>query len=373
MVSGTFPGMKCGVGDYAYRLSVELKRLGMELDIITSMDSQVVRDENFRVDPVIKKWSLSSLPLLLRSIKAKRPDLVHLQYPTQAYKNRAAINIFPLIFGMAVPRIPLVVTIHDVKTANPLNKLRLLTFLFCAGKIILTDEEERRWLLKIFPKLSSKLETVRIGANIKTFSFSEAEKSRIRSGLGVKDGEVLIAHFGYILKKKRLEALFHALRFLLDEGHRVKLAMISEFDPERNSYHARLKRMVNSLNLERDVIWAGYRDQKAVSGCLSSSEIAVQIYQDGVSFRRGSFMTPLAHGLPIVTTRSRNLPEGLKDRYNVIAVSVGDVKGLAVAVKELIASKELKEKIGGNARIFSKRFSWGDIAQKHVELYNRLI
>ena len=373
MVSGTFPNMRCGVGDYTYWLSLELKRLGIELDIITSHDSRVIKDENFDVAPIIKKWNFSNIPLLLRSIKAKKPDLVHLQYPTQAYKDRVAINIFPIIFTLAVSRIPLIVTIHDVKTANLLNKLRMITFLLCARKIILTAEEERRYLLKIFPNLSSKLEVIHIGANIKTFPFSQAERGRIRSGLGVKEEEILITHFGYILKKKRLEMIFYALRRLLDEGYKIRLAMISAFDPERNSYHARLKGITDRLNLEREIIWTGYCDQEKVSEYLSSSDISLQVYQDGVSFRRGSFMTPLAHGLPIVTTRVEGLPDGLKDHHNIIAVPVGDIKGLADGMKELIASAELRKRIGENAKIFSQRFSWRDIAQRHVELYTRLI
>ncbi len=58
MVSGTFPNMRCGVGDYTYWLSLELKKLGIKLDIITSKDSQVIRDENLRIDPIIKKWRI---------------------------------------------------------------------------------------------------------------------------------------------------------------------------------------------------------------------------------------------------------------------------------------------------------------------------
>jgi len=383
MVSGTFPNMKCGVGDYTYRLSCELKKLGIELDVITSQNPQVIKDKGLKVDPIIEKWSFSNLPLLLKSIKTKKPDLVHLQYPTQAYKNRIAINFFPFIFGLTASGIPLVVTIHDAKTANPLNKLRLLPFLFSAKEIILTAEEERQYLLKRFPGLLSRLKVIHVGSNIKAHLFSRSQQEQIRSGLGLKEKEILLAHFGYILKKKGLEVMFYALRRLLDEGYRIKLALISEFNPQGDSYHARLKKLIARLGLEKIVIRTGYCDQKTVSGYLSSSDICVQIYQDGVSFRRTSFMTPLGHGLPIITTRPKNLPspcaqglglpQGLKERYNIIGVSVGDVEGLANAIKELIASGELRQKIGENAKIFSQQFSWRDIAQEHINLYDRLV
>lgn len=373
MISGTFPGMKCGVGDYTYRLCVELKKLSIEPDIITSKDPNVIKDAGLSIAPVIEKWRLSALGALLDFIAVKNPGLVHLQYPTQAYKDKVMINVFPVVFRRLNPQIPLIVTVHDAKTAHPVNKLRLLPFLFAARKIVLTAEEEKAYLVKRFPSLEPKFTVIDMGSCIDVASFSERERNKTRMDLGVNPKGVLISHFGYILAKKKLEDIFYAVRRLIDKGYRIKVAMVSEFNPQKNTYHSRLDSLVKKLKLNETVVWLGYCDSIQVSRYISCSDICVEIYQDGVSFRRTSFITPLAHGVPTVTTRLNGLPRGLENYRNVVAVSVGDIEGLADAIAALIDSRELREKIGANAKIFSDRFSWANIGQKHLELYNSLI
>lgn len=363
--------MKCGVGDYTYNLSTELNRHGVEVYVITSRDLRISRKGVVDIRPVIKRWDFSGLIPLLEKIKETTPAIVHLQYPTQAYRNKIMINIFPFIFRMFF-RIPLIVTIHDARTSHLLNKVRLVTFLFCAKNIIITSEEEKRYLAVRFPFFRDKLRLIYIGANIKNIHIGMEERKNIRKRLGVKGGEILIAHFGYILKKKRLEVIFYVLRQLLDDGYRIKLIMISDFNPDRDRYHASLKELVRRLNLARDVIWTGYSKPEDVSMYLASSDICIEIYPDGVSFRRGSFLAALSHGLPVVTTKGDILPKGLIEYHNILAVRGGDVDRLADSVKELISNPQMRERIGRNAKEFSRRFSWEDIARSHIELYNEV-
>ena len=372
IISGTFTNMRCGVGDYTYRLSVELERLGIGLDIITSYNSEVITDGRINICPVVKKWSLLSLPLLLKSIKATKPDLIHLQYPTQAYKYRIMINVFPVFCKLMIPEIPLIVTIHDVKTAHVLNKLRLVTFLFCAKKIIVSAEEEKAYLIKLFPFLKKKFELIYLGSPIEVHSPGEVRRNQIRRDLNMGENEILACHFGYILAKKRIETVFYAVRRLLDDGDKIKLVMISEFDPPHNRYHARLKSLAGRLNLDKQVAWTGYLDKPEVSEYMASSDICVQIYQDGVSLRRTSFIAALEHGLPTVTTKNKDLPGGLKDRYNVMAAPVNNPGALAAAIRELIDSEELRKNLSRNALVFAERFSWKEIASSHARLYNRV-
>jgi glycosyltransferase involved in cell wall biosynthesis len=99
----------------------------------------------------------------------------------------------------------------------------------------------------------------------------------------------------------------------------------------------------------------------------------VQLYSDGVSYRRGSFLAALCHGLPIVTTGNKKLPDGLRDQENILIVPRKDVKQLAEGIKKIIVSQQLRAKLGVNAKELSKRFSYEDVAKKHFELYNTLL
>ncbi len=373
IISGTLPGLRCGVGDYTSRLCSELKRHNIVLDIVTSQNPEVKGIGGVTVRGVMKGWGVSRLGLLLKSVGDAKPDLVHIQYPTQAYKNKAMINLFPAVFKAASRKIPLVVTIHDVKTAHILNKLRLIDFLFCAERVILTTNEEKEYLTGLFPFLRAKFTAIPIGSNITPCEALRKEVSSIRPLLGVEKGEMLISHFGYMLRKKNLEVLFHSLRRLIDEGLGVKLIMISAFYPEKDAYHARLKKTVERLGLSRFVIWTGYCAPDKVSGYLFSSDICAQIYEDGVSFRRGSFIAALSHGLPIISTRVGALPDGLKEGDNLLAVRPGDAEALARAIKRLIESPDLRRRLGENISLLSGRFSWRKIADEQFALYQETV
>lgn len=373
IISGTFPNLRCGVGDYTYWLCSGLVKHNIEINIITSQNKNVKTLKEAKVYPLIKKWNFPSTIYLIRSLKKISPDLVHIQYPTQSYKDKSMINFFPLFFKLIFLGTPLILTIHDIKTAHPLNKLRLIPFFIFADKLIVTTEEEKDYLIKRMPFLNSKLKTIPLGSNIRTHEITEDEKQRIRLNFGIKKDDILISHFGYILPKKNLETLLYTLRRLLDTGYRIKLMMISDFSPDKNEYHGRLKKTADKLNLNQDIIWTGYCDQEIVSHYLYSSDINVQIYADGVSYRRTSFLAALCHGLPTVTTVTGELPGGLKDHYNVLAIPPQNIEGLVGALKELIMSNDLRKKLADNTKNLAERFSWENIAKEHFELYCSLL
>lgn len=370
IITGTLPDLRCGIGDYTYRLCSGLKKhKGINLRIITSRHSAVKEIDGIEIRPVMEKWGFAQLGTLLRAVRETAPDLVHIQYPTQVYKYRVMINLFPLLFKAIFRNIPLVVTIHDVKTAHPLNKLRLVTFLFCADKIILTNRDEEGYLLARCPFLKRRVKAIDLGANVEAGACVPEAKGETRLRMGVEEGEVLISNFGYILPKKNIETILLSLRRLRDERYKVKFISISSFNPLRDRYHASLERLVKRLDLNQHVVWAGYCPQEEVSRYLFSSDICIQPYQDGVSFRRASFLTSSSHGLPIISTAVGDLPEGLKNRDNLLTVSPGNIDEMVTAVKELIHSSELRSRLGKNARVLFQRFSWERIANEHFALY----
>lgn len=84
-------------------------------------------------------------------------------------------------------------------------------------------------------------------------------------------------------------------------------------------------------------------------------------------------MAALSHGLPIVTTKAKKLPQGLSEQLHVVIVSPGDINGLTEAIKKLIGSDSLRIKLGDAAMFFSKRFSWEAVAEKHFLLYQDIV
>jgi glycosyltransferase involved in cell wall biosynthesis len=129
-------------------------------------------------------------------------------------------------------------------------------------------------------------------------------------------------------------------------------------------------------------LWTGFSSAAEVSAHLLAADIGVLPYRDGASFRRGSFMALLAHGLPIVSTvpagsgDARSLDSGvprLQDGENVRLVPPDDPAALAQAIADLAASPEVRQRLAAGARALAATFAWEGIAKRHLEVYQKLL
>jgi glycosyltransferase involved in cell wall biosynthesis len=107
-------------------------------------------------------------------------------------------------------------------------------------------------------------------------------------------------------------------------------------------------------------------------------------YADGASFRRGSLLAVLEHGLPVITTMpeadreasressgQQEWPE-LADGENAMLVLSGDAEGLASAIEKVAADAGLRARLAEGAAKVAQFFSWARIAGAHATLYRRL-
>ena len=126
------------------------------------------------------------------------------------------------------------------------------------------------------------------------------------------------------------------------------------------------------LGLTDRVFWTGYTPQPEVSANLLASDICVLPYRDGVSFRRGSFMAALSHGLPIVSTRPRvDVPE-LVHGENILLVPPDAPVALAEAIARLAQDANLRRRLGEGAARLAQVFTWEKIAEKTKALYEEI-
>ena len=95
---------------------------------------------------------------------------------------------------------------------------------------------------------------------------------------------------------------------------------------------------------------------------------------DGVSVKSGSILAALSHVRPVITTRSYKVElYPFIDMENVLLVPPRNQDQLAQAIGELVSSVALREKIGANGHKLSKCFSWNDIANRHIQEYNKVV
>ena len=117
LVTGEFPPMQGGVGDYTSQLANALAALGAEVHVITRRACAGFQTSAFRMHAVVGRWSFATL-FQIRALAASLGlDAVNVQYQAAAYDLSAPIHFLPrlIALGSAVRRPRTVVTFHDLR------------------------------------------------------------------------------------------------------------------------------------------------------------------------------------------------------------------------------------------------------------------
>ncbi len=388
LITGEFPPMQGGVGDYTREMSRSFIAQGHEVNVLVSSALRVARrdgDDGFRVFPAVPDWKWGCWRRIRDVVYALRPDVVNIQYQAAAYDMRVpAINLLPWWLHRQEGCPPLVVTFHDLKPpylfpkAGPLRTWVVRALARHSDAAIVTNVEDlliaRSWFPPHKPT-RPHVHHIPIGSNIAVAPPAAFERAAWRARLGCPPNCLLLAYFGFLNESKGGDTLIYALASLVrrwpDDGKAPpRLLMIGgrvgSSDPTNQAYAAHVDSLIRQLGLTELVRCTGYVPPAEVSAALLSADVVLLPYRDGVSFRRGSLHAALAHGCAIVTTTPRvPIPE-LRDGENVLLVPPDDPESLAAAALRLHHDPALRQRIGAGARALAQQFTWDKIARRTV-------
>ena len=409
LISGEFRPMQGGVGDFTYEVGQALRDLGAAVTVLTSTAAGPPRDEDgLRVEPRLERWGWNSWRTILRTAEELEADVLNIQYQAAAYGMHPAINFLPLRLrarwkGSLLKQRPrVVVTFHDLKVPYLFPKAGrtrwwvVLALARWSDAVIVTNAEDLETLLQspisnLQSPTSPAPYLIPIGSNIEPAPPADYDRDTWRARWDIVPQDILLSYFGFLNESKGGETLMRALDKVVKKGYRARLLMVGgkwgSSDPTNVAHAQRVEALIDELGLSERVMWTGYTPQEEVSANLLASDICVLPYRDGASFRRGSFMAALVHGLPIITTHCARLPKSgrlrksmvnhhlpsLRDGENVLLVPPDDAAALAEAIARLADTPELRQRLGQRAKEMSKAFGWDRIAEKTLEVYHAII
>jgi len=388
LITGEYPPDQGGVGDFTHELGQALATLGHEIHVITSAspDTQYGIRNTLAIHRSVPDWGWNSWQRIIGLVGQIRPDIVNIQYQAAAYGMHPAINFLPLRLRRTPNRPRIVVTFHDLKVpylfhkAGPLRWWVNLALARWSDAVVVTNAED-------FARLSTysfirSLSLIPIGSNIHPEPPAGYDREAWRARWGVGPADILLSYFGFLNESKGAETLIRALGRLVQSGYmqptsNLHLMMVGgkvgSSDPTNVAYSRKIEDLIEGLGLADRVLWTGYTPQPEVSANLLASDICVLPYRDGASFRRGSFMAALAHGLPIVSTQPRiDVPE-LRHGENILLVPPDAPVALAEAIARLAEDANLRRQLGEGAARLAQSFTWDRIAAKTEALYKELL
>lgn len=389
-VTGEYPPAPGGVGDYTHLLGRALLARGHQVGILTTHAPPETGDAPVGPERIVlplQDWSWSILLPLVRAISARRPDIVHIQYQTGAYGMHPAINLLPWVLRRLRRRPRLVVTMHDLRVPYLLPRAgvlrrwvtrRLLTDVDAVIVTTIADRQRLEGHAIADPELFETRRVIPatvipIGSNVTPQPPAGYDRAGWRATLGVGDSDIVLVYFGLAGPSKGLLPLVETL---VDLPSSVRLLVVGSEASQTvdRQYATRVRSTVSRLDLDARVHITGYCPPEIVSAHLLAADIGVLPFLDGASYRRGSLLALLGHGVPLITTRpGYPLDPPLIDGEQALLIGTASTPELQSAILRLIADPALRRHLSERGRALHAHFSWPAIAEAHTSLYDSLL
>lgn len=183
--------------------------------------------------------------------------------------------------------------------------------------------------------------------------FSPARRDRAwRREQGWSDEDMVVLFFGRLVAEKGIAAFVAAVGALQARDRRVRVLVVGA-GPAAGAFGAL-----------RDCVLAGHLDGAPLARAVASADI---LLNPSTTEAFGNvLLEAMASGLAIVSADAPNAHALLAHQVNGLICPDGDPDAYAVAVAALIASKDLRHRLGSAAREASAAYSW-DAASASVE------
>ena len=369
-ITGEFPPMPGGVGDFTRILAERMGDHGHEVHILSRQGSA---SDSLDVSTV-SGWGLGSMASIRAWVRRRGISLVNLQYQTAAFAMSPFIHFLPAVVG-----VPLVTTFHDLRVpylfpkAGPLRNWIVMYLARSSAGVIATNQEDDQ-RLQILPNRR----VIPIGSNILSAPNSSHEPSARRKQTRSEAESFVLGHFGFVKEVKGIEYLINALSTLRVAGHDLRLLFIggrsNTIDGSKDSTFVReLDSRISRLGLSDAVSWTGYLLDSEVSACLREVDLVVLPFNDGASYRRGSLMAAIHHGCAILTTEPAVEVETFEHGHNLWLVPPHSADAIEQAILHLMRDREQLTRLRTGASQLRGHFDWDAIARDTVAYFDTLV
>ncbi len=370
LITGEFPPMPGGVGDFTKSLAERIRDRGHQVHILSRQGSAGA-DLNIST---VRSWGPGCLPRVRAWARRHGLDVVNLQYQTSAYDMSPFIHFLPAALDA-----PLVTTFHDLRypylfpKAGPLRDWIVLRLARSSAGIITTNQEDDRRLTGL-----PKRRLIPIGSSIPRADYSEGDKVNAHWRAPADANTFVLGHFGFVNAIKGIDYLIEALAALRAAGHDLRLLFIGEKrnnvgSDEDAAYLTALEDRVERLGLADAIHWTGYLPEREAAACFNAVDLMALPFADGASYRRSSLIAAIHCGCAILTTEPAVNVDAFVHGENLWLVPPASSDAIQGAILRLMRERERLKRLRTGALQLSRHFDWDAIARETIAFYRTII
>ena len=357
MVSGSYPPMHCGVGDYTARLSDALRKCpDIELQVLTTAFDDAVTAPPF-VHRRIERWRSRGLAPYREMLQNFRPDVVHIQYPAQGYRNWSAAAALSSI-ARRTSGARIVQTWHEYP--QPLAAppgWALLAMGATADALIYVRPDYESHVHGPLRRMVASIPRrfVPNGPAVPPVLLTVGEREQMKRELAVGERR-LIAHFGFAYPHKGVHLLFD-----IADAARDHIVLVGELR-QSDAYHARLLELARSKAWQGHVTVCGFVAPERAARILAAADAAVFPFEGGGGIWNSSVHAAMAQGtFVLLTSRERSGYVAEENAYYAPPNALAELRSA------------LADYAGRRNAVAAHVPEWDAIAERHAELYREAL
>jgi glycosyltransferase involved in cell wall biosynthesis len=303
------------------------------------------------------KFDPTTLPALLKVMKQKQTDILHLHgYGATTFGRVAA----------GIRRVPAILHEHANLTDTPWFQKIADAILEPETDIALAvSQSTADFTIKARQLPPDKVKVVYLGVPLEEFSRerTDAEVAQARAELGVRPGDVVVGTVTRLHESKGNSYLVDAAADVLRQRPDARFLVVGE-GPLRPALEAQAA----ALRLGDRFVFSGFA--RDVARVLSAFDLAAF-----PSLWEGTPLTvfeALAMGKPIVATDADGLLDVLTHGRDALIVPKRDAPALAQAVVQLLDAPAERQRLAAAARVTAQAYSIEAFVKKMERLYELL-
>lgn len=365
VIDAFFPVIGGGQVHVAEISKVLSKRYSCKVEVITSRlgagnkNFVFTGNKNLKITRLGPSWSFENwvgriIFLLLATLKllSEKYDLISAQ---------AFLPAIPAKIANFFKKTPIILTIHGVSLTSReemSGRVGSKFYRFIEEVILFKLRYDYQITVSSdflkYPNINKNIAIIGNGVDLSPFERVEVKKARLFKILFV----------GRLHPQKGLFYLADAVKIINQKYPQVQVVIVGEGPQE-----VKLKKYLAKAGLSSKFIFKGKLTGKSLISEYKSSHLFVlpSVYE-GFPL---TLLEAWAAKLPVVVTAVGEISKLVKNRVNGVVVKPANSQKLSEAIVSVIENKE-RENLGLQGYKVAKQFSWGKIAQKTYQVFEKV-
>ncbi|MFW6016416.1 MAG: glycosyltransferase family 4 protein [bacterium] len=176
------------------------------------------------------------------------------------------------------------------------------------------------------------------------------------------ENKVSLLYVGRLAREKNISLLIDSFT-KLNEKYQNNIALIITGDGP----------LINDLKkrADKNTIFTGYKSGEELSRVYASADIFA--FSSVTETYGNVIIEAMSSGLPVVAIMAGGIKENLIDGYNGIACYENYISEFTEKLEILIKDKDLRNKLGYNARTYAMKQTWDSVFTKLITSYRRIL